>query len=582
MVRLFIFSLFIFYSSIAMSQNYNGVWEKTNERCHGLGWFNKIMQNDISVTGNTVTLGTHFGKLHKKFSGKRTIGINIENWGHFTAKLKNGKLYGKFQPTFDSDAWKKISKCDFIYAKKINIKKETDNNNLIAEKEKKENNLDKNIDLSSNDLSNQKTNKYNNLEKIELIKEYCEEKFSNAAYAKSRIRQCRKYGHLPTGFKSKKNLAKNQKQDKLIKSEPKNEIVIVNNNIEVNEDTIKPKIIVDNLFESNSSLMAIVEGSISDQSEIAVLTMDGYEIALNNNNFSKEFFVKPKGQEIEIVAIDIHGNKSSKIISLKRQKETIQQVKFDFLNPTKIQNKLNNNKAALIIGVESYENTFTALYAENDALYFNDYANTSLGVPKENIKLLVNNDAERNDTLKVISKWLPTVVKEDQTELFVYFSGHGLASEDGKDLYLLPTDGDPDLLELTALMRNQLFDQISSLNPKSVTVFLDTCYSGATRSDELLVASRPIFIEAEEQEVPTNFTIFSASAGKETAKVLKEAEHGLFSYFMMKGLEGDADSNNDRTITNGELHAFINKNVTRQANQTPQLNGDPNQVLVTW
>ena len=83
--------------------------------------------------------------------------------------------------------------------------------------------------------------------------------------------------------------------------------------------------------------------------------------------------------------------------------------------------------------------------------------------PQEIIDWLVNNDAERNDTLKVISKWLPTVVKEDQTELFVYFSGHGLASEDGKDLYLLPTDGDPDLLELTALMRNQLFDQISSL-----------------------------------------------------------------------------------------------------------------------
>ena len=51
---------------------------------------------------------------------------------------------------------------------------------------------------------------------------------------------------------------------------------------------------------------------------------------------------------------------------------------------------------------------------------------------------------------------------------------------------------------------------------------------------------------------------------------------------MMKGLEGEADSNNDRTITNGELHVFINNKVSRQANQTPQLNGDPNQVLVTW
>tara|TARA_A100001015_G_C14826688_1_gene646987 strand:+ start:425 stop:766 length:342 start_codon:yes stop_codon:yes gene_type:complete len=113
-------------------------------------------------------------------------------------------------------------------------------------------------------------------------------------------------------------------------------------------------------------------------------------------------------------------------------------------------------------------------------------------------------------------------------------------------------------------------------------MFLDTCYSGATRSDEFLIAAKPIFIEPEEQEIPINFNIFSAASGKQTAKVLEEAEHGLFSYFMMKGLEGEADSNNDRTITNGELHAFINKNVSRQANQTPQLNGDHEQVLVKW
>ena len=34
----------------------------------------------------------------------------------------------------------------------------------------------------------------------------------------------------------------------------------------------------------------------------------------------------------------------------------------------------------------------------------------------------------------------------------------------------------------------------AKLNPKSVTVFLDTCYSGETRSDEMLIASaKPIF-----------------------------------------------------------------------------------------
>ena len=65
--------------------------------------------------------------------------------------------------------------------------------------------------------------------------------------------------------------------------------------------------------------------------------------------------MKPKGQLVEIVAIDIHGNKSSKIVRLKRQKEVIQQVKFDSLNPTKIQNDISTNKAALIIGVENYK-----------------------------------------------------------------------------------------------------------------------------------------------------------------------------------------------------------------------------------
>ena len=138
------------------------------------------------------------------------------------------------------------------------------------------------------------------------------------------------------------------------------------------------------------------------------------------------------------------------------------------------------------------------------------------------------------------------------------------------------------MLEDSTLLRNQLFDSVDKLNPRSVTVFLDTCYSGTTRTDEILVAAKPIFLEPKEQDIPSKFTVFTASAGRETAKVLEEAEHGLFSYYMMKGLEGDADSNNDNQITNGELFFFINKNVSRQASQSPQLNGDPEQILVKW
>ena len=355
-----------------------------------------------------------------------------------------------------------------------------------------------------------------------------------------------------------------------------------NKKIIVKNDTTGPNIRVNKSFIANENFTAIIEGSVVDESEIVEFSIDGDYVTLNNGKFSSSIYVQPRGQQIEIIAIDKKGNKSFTTVNVSRSEIKTVEKKFDFLDPRKIKSKINNNAAALIIGIENYENTFPAPFAENDALAFNDFAFTSLGVPRANIKLLTNEEAERNDTLKILSKWLPQVVIEEETDLYVYYSGHGLASEDGEDLFLLPADGDPELLEDSTLMRNELFSRISELNPRSVTVFLDTCYSGATRTDEFLVAARPIFIEAEEQEVPINFTIFSASAGKETAKILKEAEHGLFSYFLMKGLEGEADSNNDQTITNGELHAFINKNVSRQANQTPQLKGDSERIIVQW
>ena len=80
-----------------------------------------------------------------------------------------------------------------------------------------------------------------------------------------------------------------------------------------------------------------------------------------------------------------------------------------------------------------------------------------------------------------------------------------------------------------------------------------------------------------------NFTVFSAAGMKQTAKMLDDAKHGLFSYYLMKGMEGDADSNKDKQITSGELHNYVLANVTRlQRNQTPEMQGDSKRVLVRW
>ena len=54
----------------------------------------------------------------------------------------------------------------------------------------------------------------------------------------------------------------------------------------------------------------------------------------------------------------------------------------------------------------------------------------------------------------------------------------------------------------------------------------------------------------------------------------------------MKGLEGKADSNNDKKITNGEL-AYMDENVSQKAlelgrQQNPSLAGDPDKILINY
>ena len=164
-----------------------------------------------------------------------------------------------------------------------------------------------------------------------------------------------------------------------------------------------------------------------------------------------------------------------------------------------------------------------------------------------------------------------------------------MASSDGEDKYILPFNADPDLLSRTAISRKEIFDQIISLKPRSVTIFLDTCYSGVSRDEQMLLASaRPVRIVADDQGgIPDNFTIFSASENDQISSGLESAKHGIFSYYLMKGLEGKADLDQDGELTNNELLTYLNNNVSEKAldlgrKQNPSLAGDPDKVLISY
>ena len=84
-----------------------------------------------------------------------------------------------------------------------------------------------------------------------------------------------------------------------------------------------------------------------------------------------------------------------------------------------------------------------AIYADNDAKMFSDFAYRSLGVSRDKIKLLVNETANFVEIKKTIKRWLQNEIKSGETDVYLFFAGHGLVSDNQKDLYLLPYDGEP-------------------------------------------------------------------------------------------------------------------------------------------
>ena len=361
--------------------------------------------------------------------------------------------------------------------------------------------------------------------------------------------------------------------------------------IQTEKDTTPPTIITaENVIVKSSSykIIGILEDAGSDNLYIDI---DGMTVEAKNGKFVIERF-SPIDEKVKLVAIDQWGNKSEPVfVNVKVNKEKIIKTeKLEKLDPTKVSVATNKNKVALIFGIEKYNQTPSASYANKDAQYFYEYAKKVFGIPEQNIELLIDEKASLIESLGRVNKWLPAKIKKNKTDLIIFFAGHGLASPDGKDLYLLSQDSDPDLLSRTALSRSELFEAILKYDPKSVTMFFDTCFSGISRDEKTLLASaRPVRVVADEtvESLPKNFTIFSASQLDQISSGIKDAQHGIFSYFLMKGLEGNADINKDNKITNGELLSYMDDKISIQAStlgreQNPSLTGDPNKVLVSF
>ena len=325
---------------------------------------------------------------------------------------------------------------------------------------------------------------------------------------------------------------------------------------------------------------------ITTGTDTASLRINGDEVGGRaDGSYSVTRFAGVGVNQFEIVAIDRYGTTQRRSVSVAR-KAADSTVKFANLNPLTVRPRAPRDAVAILIGIQDYRRLPKAEFANNDAKVFYDYAVRGLGIRGENIKMLLDHEADEVAILSALKNWLPLKVRKNQTEVFVFYSGHGLPSNDGTSLYLLPHGVDRQFLERTAINQEELVASLQAAHPRSVTIFLDACYSGQTRGGESLLAStRPVRVRTKASKFPDNFTVISASAPEEQASSSRELSHGIFSYWLMKGIEGGADANKDGQLTAAELEKYLTDSVSLMSVaqgrvQRPQAVGDLTRILV--
>ena len=237
---------------------------------------------------------------------------------------------------------------------------------------------------------------------------------------------------------------------------------------------------------------------------------------------------------------------------------------------------------AVVIGIEKYRDMPAADFAARDARSVYAYLTQAMGFDPKNVILLQNERATLTDLTTYLGSWLKDHVTA-KSRVFVYFSGHGAPDAKSGQAHLIPYDGDPAYAETKAYPLQRLYEAMGQLPTDDVIVALDSCFSGAGGRSLIAKGTRPLVTVDQTARLAPNVVLLAAAGSDQISTDEPDAQHGLLTYFLLKGLRGAADADGDGRVTTKELFAYIQPAVEREArkrhvDQTPVLSPAPDQL----
>jgi hypothetical protein len=243
--------------------------------------------------------------------------------------------------------------------------------------------------------------------------------------------------------------------------------------------------------------------------------------------------------------------------------------------------KADKHLHVLAIGIDDYADVPDVPFADRSAKLFAEMARKTLGAQPENIITLTNQDATSGRLRGRLRTLLGRLTPEDR--LLIYFAGHGVTAQDGKNMFLLAQDGGSGSFEEPDLQLNALYAQVGRSRVGQAQLFIDACFSGRSdKSSMIWGGSAGVAIVPKHGiRSDSRLTVMTAGRAEQFSNQHEARGHRLFGYHLMHALLNDG-----LKLSAGELHSQIRGKVRADSlrlgpefEQEPQLLGNSAAVL---
>jgi uncharacterized caspase-like protein len=241
-------------------------------------------------------------------------------------------------------------------------------------------------------------------------------------------------------------------------------------------------------------------------------------------------------------------------------------------NPTITPTPANMRIWVVVVGVAAYRHIPGLNYTDDDAYRMYAFYKSPEGgsLPDGQVRVLIDEDATRSNVMKAMKDVYSQATKSDA--IIFFFSGHGAKEAFLTQEYGGTSEGGKGLLMHSEIQ--SLFDQSPA---RYKYIIADACHSGswAQQGVKSAAVTEQQYYQAFEQSGGGSVLLLS-SMGNEYSIENSGIRQGVFSHFLIRGLKGEADANNDRVVSVTELFNFVETNVVQSTNhrQTPVLAGD--------